>query len=759
MQLASSDRARGITGRLDLPHGWLIASALGLLLVQVISGSTVAAQWVPHSERLAWIALLGAAWAGALALVRRLPWPAAVVLAAAAGAAAGYRLGTAAGPALARGEPLTHQVAAFAGLIRAGDFGDPRVSTFLIALLLWVVGAWLLWSILRWRQPLPGAIPAAATLATNVLNYPAGQASYVFFFIVLLPALLLWTSYTRSLESARRLGVAATPDARWDFWESGVVVTAGIVVAGLLLPPLSLTDRTVEFEAGAFSSWANLVQALDRPVAFGPGTGFQESVGFSPSVKLGGPLTRTQALVFTYRVRGAYPLPRYFRGVTIGTPVDGRWSAGPPGHAFGLDAGYPIVYAEVPPGTEQASVSVEMLRPPALAPNLAFYPGQLVTTTRRATAFGTEDPGATVDLDSMDTVDQVRFAGSSRGGYSATVSYVYPSADELRQDTGPDPSWVLPYESPGVATPGSGWPSLQRQITQLALAWTAGMNDRYSKALAIEANLRTFKYTLKPPVPPRGTDPLDYFLFQSRAGYCEYFATAMGDLLRSIGIPSRLVNGFGPGKWDQNLKRYVVREADAHTWVEVYFPGYGWIPFEPTPQAGFPSIALRFTGSQVIGENHSTAPSHVVGAGTHQAAGGLRKGPGLVGGAGLGSGVAPRIPLAAAVVLIALGLLAGARYLRPRTAGAAWRRSIKLARLAGLSGKEGDTPAELARHAGTLFPELGADFGLLADNFTVAAYAPPGIAERAGAGVIEAWERLRPALLRRMALRLVPAWR
>src|SRR4029077_7415230 len=117
----------------------------------------------------------------------------------------------------------------------------------------------------------------------------------------------------------------------------------------------------------------------------------------------------------------------------------------------------------------------------------------------------------------------------------------------------------------------------------------AGATNPYDEATAIQNYLRTgggFRYTLKPEMAPPGVDPLWYFLNTSHAGYCEYFATAMGDMLRSLGIPTRLVNGYGPGTYNTNKGRYEVRGEDAHTWVEVYFPKYGWIPFEPTPTEG-----------------------------------------------------------------------------------------------------------------------------------------------------------------------------
>src|SRR5204862_7560665 len=83
-------------------------------------------------------------------------------------------------------------------------------------------------------------------------------------------------------------------------------------------------------------------------------------------------------------------------------------------------------------------------------------------------------------------------------------------------------------------------------------------------------------------VPP-GEDPVDWFLFDAGIGYCEQFATAETLMLRALGIPARLVTGYATGDYDPVLNQAVVRERDAHAWVEAYFPGHGWVPFDPTP--------------------------------------------------------------------------------------------------------------------------------------------------------------------------------
>ncbi len=126
-------------------------------------------------------------------------------------------------------------------------------------------------------------------------------------------------------------------------------------------------------------------------------------------------------------------------------------------------------------------------------------------------------------------------------------------------------------------------PQLDPRVAALARQVTAPATNNYDRALAIQNYLRdNFGYTLDPPgIEP--ADPIGSFLFKSKQGYCEYFATAMALMLRTMDIPSRLVNGFQTGSYNRVGKDFVVRARDAHTWVEVYFPQYGWIPFDPTP--------------------------------------------------------------------------------------------------------------------------------------------------------------------------------
>jgi len=127
-----------------------------------------------------------------------------------------------------------------------------------------------------------------------------------------------------------------------------------------------------------------------------------------------------------------------------------------------------------------------------------------------------------------------------------------------------------------------------QRVLNLARQLTADSPTPYQRAVAIETYVRTFSYTLAITAPPQTQDVVDYFLFDLKQGYCDYYATSMVVLARAIGLPARVVLGYGSGTFDVQQNSYIVTEANAHSWVEVYFPSYGWVEFEPT--ANVPAI-------------------------------------------------------------------------------------------------------------------------------------------------------------------------
>jgi hypothetical protein len=181
---------------------------------------------------------------------------------------------------------------------------------------------------------------------------------------------------------------------------------------------------------------------------------------------------------------------------------------------------------------------------------------------------------------------QDRYTGEIRGaGFKGRIPYTVtsdigsPSIDQLRADT----------PSPATEIVKKLWlqlPRLDPRIALLAHQVTRNESNAYDKAKAIETYLKTqFQYTLD--IKAGSKDPLAEFLFDLKEGHCEYFASAMVIMLRTLDIPARIVNGFQMGEHNELNNYYTVRESDAHSWVEVYFPHFdAWIEFDPTPSAG-----------------------------------------------------------------------------------------------------------------------------------------------------------------------------
>src|SRR5438067_12321968 len=305
--------------------GRLVAGILVLLLTTSIAKSTATAAWVPGIDAIVTIAVIAALLMGVLATVP-IPEPLGLgvgLLLAPVGAV------WAAWPQL----HAQHNSDVFGRQLigvwwnrnTSGDAAtDPSFYLVLICLLMWITGGWLAWCVLRWRKPMLGLIPGAAAFASNVLNLPKDQNGYTLAVLVFTLALLLWTNYTGSIANAVRANVKLSGDARWDFWESGLVAMAALIVLGIMLPPLSTADRTLDVESGIFTSWAQLQEQLNHPGFFANGGGAGVT-GFSDDVTLTGPLQRTRDVVFIYTVIGDYAGPKYFRGVDATVTVGGEW--------------------------------------------------------------------------------------------------------------------------------------------------------------------------------------------------------------------------------------------------------------------------------------------------------------------------------------------------------------------------------------------------------------------------------------------------
>jgi len=763
------DRARESLG-----GGRTWSAVLVLLLTFAVARSTTTVHWVDGIEVITLIALVGALVMGLLALLpiaEPLSLLAGALLAPVAAVIGAWPQIHATHPTDVIGPQL---IRVWWDRISDGSAGSDRsFYLVLICLLLWVAGGWLSWCVVRWGKPMLGLIPGAAAFSTNLLNFPTDQNGYVLAILVLILALLLWTNYTGSIAAAVRARVKLTGDARWDFWESGLVAMAALIVVSILLPALSTADKTLDVESGVFQGWAQLQQQLSHPGFFNTGAGGGGVTGFSDDVKLSGQLQRTTDPVFIYNVVGDLAGPRYFRGVDATVTVNGEWRYPSlnNGRQQTIQKNEVAPYADNSLKLGVAGATVRMVRLPSGYGNVVFYPGEFYKVDRVTHAYQVPLPlGSNSHLYSVDRLDSVQ-PPTAAGTYTVTVEFSTATEADLQNAGTNYPDWVGQF----MDLPPGGYrsPAVLAEVHQLAvdIVTKAGARTPYDAATAIQNYLRdgnNFKYTLQPePSPPPGADRLEWFLFHSKQGYCEYFATAMGDMLRSLGIPTRLVNGYGPGAFDPTVNGNVVRGDDAHTWVEVYFPTYGWIPFEPTADGTYNTIPRGQTGPNACLRDNGCDPGSVLGAGGTVATPPSTRprqtqDPGTAIGPG---GLQMRVPDAGTitkivgiiVALLLLALVAISRYLRPRTVMAVWKRTLALARLAGAERRPGETPLELGRRLQRAFPEAAEPVGALASGFVVAAYAPPDVASTTKSSVMESWSALRPLLLRRVFARLRPS--
>ncbi len=213
-------------------------------------------------------------------------------------------------------------------------------------------------------------------------------------------------------------------------------------------------------------------------------------------------------------------------------------------------------------------VHYELLLEP-LATNTLFGPYQVRSVSGRLQA---------VEYDSDDSI-YLRVPSARRTQYEV-LSEIPKSSAEKKGSDGATEEPIPPSISPRyLQLPRD----LDPRITDLARTITSKGSSTFDKASLVEAYLkRNYKYTLDLSWAP-GPQPVTTFLFDAKTGHCEYFASAMAILLRAAGIPTRLVNGFLMGEYNPVGGDYIIRESDAHSWVEVYVPGRGWTEFDPTP--------------------------------------------------------------------------------------------------------------------------------------------------------------------------------
>ncbi len=234
-----------------------------------------------------------------------------------------------------------------------------------------------------------------------------------------------------------------------------------------------------------------------------------------------------------------------------------------------------------------------------------YYTNEPVTISRASQAIVSVAKDGTMDLNTI-VLDPPLKAGEQ---YTIRSEVPDPTVLALREAGTDYPDWIKQryLQMPTNFSP---------RVIDLARQIAGEEKNPYDKTMAITQYLRrTITYSVTVPEPPRNREPLEWFLFDLRAGFCNYYASAEVMMLRSLGVPARLVVGYAEGTWDPNQSIYTVLGKDSHAWPEVYFPKLGWIPFEPTvsqPLTSYPqgSPSDANTSSGPVGAQEPTIDPH-----------------------------------------------------------------------------------------------------------------------------------------------------
>ncbi len=301
------------------------------------------------------------------------------------------------------------------------------------------------------------------------------------------------------------------------------------------------------------------------------------SSGFSDHVQLGqiGRIQQSGAMVMHVQIdgdrEGRYDL--HWRGVALSNFDGTTWSnqqdrfilQAQRDHSFSVPRTNPVLRSYVTVSqTREHLIHYRVLMEP-IGTNVFFLAPWAHRVTGDYGMLASDAAGAIYNLDGRRAISR----------YEADSDIAAPPPQELRSAGRNYPAQIL--------AANLRLPALDPRIPRLALQITTSAATDYDKAAALETYLKTrFGYTLQLPR-TKVKDPVANFLFERKQGHCEYFASSMAVMLRTLGIPSRVVNGFRSDEFNDLTGNYVIRARNAHSWVEAYFPGYGWQTFDPTP--------------------------------------------------------------------------------------------------------------------------------------------------------------------------------
>jgi transglutaminase-like putative cysteine protease len=488
---------------------------------------------------------------------------------------------------------------------------DPFVSMLVWGALLGAVAVWAGWCVRRREQAFLAIFPAGGMLAA-VINYSGGNPYIMLLFLGLALLLVIIVNHHARERVWERNQIDYPLEARLDLAFPSVPLLVIILLAAALAPSITLQNltRAVQAVTGKQSAQIDTVgetlglKRINREEV--PGL---PSPGGLPQGHLPGSGPELNHQTVMYVRTGELPPLRadllklaaphhYWRSLTYERYTGRGWVQGEV-NLVDYKAGSPARYQEefeaggewtLPPGFRLITQEVELTGP---SNKLLYAAGSLV--------------GADQDYSVAWRTPEEQASGEPGGGdvfaaiiqeekYQVKSIEARPGLQDLAEAGTDYPPWILShYLSLPTTLPG--------RLISLTFDVTAGATNPYERAKAIEAFLRQYPYSLDLPMPPHDRDLVDYFIFDLQRGYCDYYATAMVVMARAAGLPARLVIGYAAGEYDYLQARYIVRQSDAHSWVEIYFAGIGWVAFEPTanrPEISYPGRAQPTHAAAVI---------------------------------------------------------------------------------------------------------------------------------------------------------------
>jgi transglutaminase-like putative cysteine protease len=460
--------------------------------------------------------------------------------------------------------------------VRAGEKEeDPFARQIVWSLLALALAAWAGWILQKRGSALAAMLPSTSLLA--YLQYYSAPDPLTFLLHLL--TLLLLVAVTEGSAPLRASN--QTRSISGDALIATFLVSCALIIIAALTPSVSAKAIAKAVEAGSRTAQNDSTAkalGLDAAQNGGAPSNYIQP-GLPREHLLQGSPKLSQTVVFTVRTGDLPPMQRlnrdeqppryYWRTITYDIYTGRGWaitlndSRDEKASALLLDS--------IPTGYRLIHLDVNMLVPSS---RLAWT-GELVRADQPLrTAWRTLPNSRAASLDPLYGADLIAAVTDAQTFHVESILPAF-TAGQLRASPADYPAWVrgeylnLPADLPS-------------RVRDLAMKLTADQPTSYDRALAIESYLRKFPYTLDVPTPPADRDVADYFLFDLQTGYCDYYATAMVVLARAAGLPARLVSGYASGTYIPAEAYYQVKEADAHSWVEIYFTGLGWVEFEPT---------------------------------------------------------------------------------------------------------------------------------------------------------------------------------